>query len=194
MTQAPYEVPDILTRVQWPLTDPIPEMTDGDLLVRPYLPDSDAAALFEALDDPRVWTYIPGGAPATATALASRLTRRLSGGLRASWVIQTAGTVVGTSSFIFDPADDAGIEIGATYLAPRLWGTGINQQTKAMMIEIAYRSGAAWIQFRTDERNLRSAAAILKLGAVEQAARQEQRLRSDGTQRISRFFRLFPPR
>jgi len=43
-------------------------------------------------------------------------------------------------------------------------------------------------------RNLRSSAAILKLGAVEQIPEQEERIRPDGTQRISRLFRLFPPR
>lgn len=180
--------------MQWPLPVSALALTDGDLLIRPYLSDTDAVALFHALDDPKVWAHIPGGAPATPAALADRLARRLSAGLRLTGVIQAAGTVVGTSSYMLDPADEAGIEIGATYLTPPLWGSGINQRAKRLMIDTAYRHGADWIQFRTDERNLRSAAAILKLGAVEQASQQEDWIRPDGTPRISRLFRLFPPR
>jgi RimJ/RimL family protein N-acetyltransferase len=178
--------------MEWPPKVPIPTMRNADLLVRPYAADSDASALFRALDDPRVWEHIPGGIPASAAELATRFARRLSAGLRWTWVIETGENVVGTSSFVFDPADDAGVEIAATYLTPQLWGSGVNQRTKALMIDTAFNIGAAWIQFRTDERNLHSAAAILKLGAVEQPAHHDTWIRADGTGRVSRYFRLFP--
>ncbi|GLH98638.1 GNAT family N-acetyltransferase [Phytohabitans aurantiacus] len=178
--------------MDWPLTLRT-AMVDGDLTLRPYNPVRDAPALFEALHDPIVWQHIPGGAPASATALGTRLARRLTGGLRSTWVIDVAEHVAGTSSFIFDPTDDAGLEIGATYLSPPLWGTDVNRRTKDLMIDAAFACGANWVQLRTDERNARSAAAILKLGATELPARQDRWFRTDGTQRISRFFRLYPP-
>ncbi|MEU4645032.1 GNAT family N-acetyltransferase [Micromonospora sp. NPDC023814] len=166
-------------------------MVDGDVVLRPYNAERDSPYLFRVLDDPIVWLYIPGGAPDSAAALATRFARRLAGGLRSTWVIEVAGDVVGTSSFILDPDDDAGVEIGSTYLLPLLWGSGVNRRAKRLMVSAAFDDGAAWVQFRTDERNLRSAAAILKLGAVELPAREDRWIRTDGTRRVSRFFRLF---
>ncbi|MCL7458316.1 GNAT family protein [Micromonospora echinofusca] len=165
-------------------------MVDGDVVLRPYNAERDFPNLFRVLDDPIVWLHIPGGAPDSAATLATRFARRLADGLRSTWVIEVAGDVVGTRSFLLDPDDDAGVEIGSTYLSPRLWGSGVNRRTKQLMASAAFDDGAASVQFRTDERNLRSAAAILKLGAVELPAREDRWIRTDGTRRVSRFFRL----
>ena len=110
-------------------------------------------------------------------------------------LIRHRGTVVGTSSYLFDEADPAGVEIGATLLAPPVWGTGVNTAAKTLMIDAAFGAGARWVQLRTDERNGRSAAAILKLpGAEEVASRREpQIVRVDGTIRTSRVFRIPAP-
>ncbi|ADG77810.1 N-acetyltransferase domain-containing protein OS=Tsukamurella paurometabola (strain ATCC 8368 / DSM / CCUG 35730 / CIP 100753 / JCM 10117 / KCTC 9821 /NBRC 16120 / NCIMB 702349 / NCTC 13040) OX=521096 GN=Tpau_1179 PE=4 SV=1 [Tsukamurella paurometabola] len=144
--------------------------------------------LFAALDHAAVWQHIPGGAPETPEVMAERL----SGAGRQPLLIDHTGTVLGTSSYLLDPADPGGIEIGATLLTPDAWGTGINSAAKALMIDAAFAAGAQWVQFRTDERNGRSAAAILKLpGAVEIASRREPHIvRSDGTVRTSRVFRI----
>ncbi|MFG3702024.1 GNAT family N-acetyltransferase [Micromonospora sp. NPDC047620] len=168
-------------------------MVDGDMVLRPYSAERDASDLFRVLDDPPVWQHIPGGAPDSAAALATRFARRLADGLRSTWIIEVAGAVAGTSSFVFDPADDAGVEIGSTYLSPPLWGSGANRRAKRLMVSAAFDGGAAWVQFRTDERNLRSAAAILSLDAVELPAREDRWIRADGTRRVSRYFRLSSP-
>ncbi|NLG55302.1 MAG: hypothetical protein GX542_06590 [Rhodococcus sp.] len=63
------------------------------------------------------------------------------------------------------------------------------------MISAAFAAGASRVRLRADERNVRSAAAILKIpGVVEDVPRLDSVwLRSDGTQRTSRFFWIERP-
>lgn len=152
----------------------------------------DAPDLFVALDHDQVWTYIPGARPRTPDELTARLTKVST---QQPLVIRRDGDVVGTSSFHLDPSDPSKIEIGSTLLSPGAWGSGVNTEVKRMMLAAAFGAGAEWVQLRTDERNHRSAAAILKLpGVVEVEPRIEpQWIRADGTVRISRMFRVQRP-
>jgi RimJ/RimL family protein N-acetyltransferase len=97
---------------------------------------------------------------------------------------------VGITSVSFDPQDPAGAEVGGTLLGPRVWGTGVNTEVKRLLLAILFQHGAQWVQLRTDERNVRSAAAIRKLGATDLGLRQEDLVRRDGTRRTSWIFRL----
>ena len=58
-------------------------------------------------------------------------------------------------------------EIGWTWLAPDYWHTGINPDSKYLLLTHAFETlGLVRVQFKTDARNLRSQAAILNIGAV----------------------------
>ena len=80
------------------------------------------------------------------------------------------GSAVGiTCRWRTTPDHPDGAEIGGTLLAPGVWATGVDTEVKRLLLAVLFRHGAAWVQLRTDERNQRSAAAILKLGATEHA-------------------------
>ena len=132
--------------------------------------------------------------PADATALDEVIRSRLAGGYRATFTVRQRGRVVGITSVLFDPDQPKGAEVGGTLLDPNVWGTGLNTQVKRLLLSVIFRHGAEWVQLRTDERNGRSAAAILKLGATELDVRQEHHVRRDGTRRRSRLFRIERPR
>lgn len=110
-----------------------------------------------------------------------------------TFTVLQRGRIVGMTSILFEPTDPQGVEIGGTQLAPRTWGTGVNTRVKQLLIDKIFEQGARWIQFRTDERNGRSAAAIRKLGAVDLGVHQDHRVRRDGTRRASRIFRILAP-
>lgn len=165
-------------------------LTDGSLVLGRMDAHADFGGLFRALSDPRVWAHIPGGPPTDERELEDRMLRRIASDGRISWLIAIDDEPIGTSSFIPNPDDGESIEIGATYLTPSTWGTGVNDRVKRLMIDLAFSSGASWVQFRTDERNARSAAAIAKLGALSTGTRTEDWIRSDGSRRTSRMFRL----
>lgn len=177
--------------MKWPLEFHV-GIGDGVLSLRPYAPD-DASALFTALDDERAWEHIPRAIPSDAAALDAMIQAKLIEGLRTTFIIRRGQRVVGMTSVLFDPADPAGVEVGGTQIDPSLWGTGVNQQAKRLLLTALFIQGAQWVQLRTDERNERSAAAIRKLGARDLGTHQDDRVRRDGTQRRSLLFRIDRP-
>jgi N-acetyltransferase len=177
--------------MEWPIRFPA-EMRSGAVTVRVYDP-ADAAGLFESLADERVWEHMSRGVPADAAVLDDVIRSKLAAGLQATFTVRQDGRAVGITSVLFDPRDPAGAEVGGTLLDPGVWGTGVNAAVKRLLLAVIFGHGARWVQLRTDERNGRSAAAILKLGATDLGIRQEPHVRRDGTSRLSRIFRLDPP-
>ena len=167
-------------------------LSEGEVSLRSYQ-RSDADALFVALSDERVWEHIPRDMPADAAALDAAIRANLEDGDRQTLVIRVGDQVVGTTSVMFDPTDPDGVEIGATQLDPSVWGSGANGAGKRLLLAALFAQGARWVQLRTDERNLRSAAAIRKLGARDLGIRPDRHIRRDGTRRRSHFFRVERP-
>jgi N-acetyltransferase len=73
---------------------------------------------------------------------------------------------VGSSRYLnFEPYHRR-VEIGWTWLAPSAWGTDANTETKLLLMEHAFdRCGMQRVEFKTDARNERTRAALLKIGA-----------------------------
>ncbi len=174
----------------WPI--PAAHLDDSDVSLREYC-SADAEGLFEALRDERAWEHIPRRIPRDFTELDSDMQGKLGVLQRLTFTVRRGGAIVGTTSIFYDQSAPEGVEIGATQFAPAVWGTGVNTRVKQMLVRELFEQGAAWIQFRTDERNVRSAAAIRKLGAANLGVRQDGLVRRDGSVRRSRFFRLERP-
>lgn len=98
--------------------------------------------------------------------------------------------VVGMTHYISpDPANGT-VEIGGTYLAPSLRGTGYNGAMKRLMIDHAFACGFARVEFRIDTRNARSMAAVAKLGAVHEGTLRRNRVTWTGHVRDTAVFGL----
>jgi len=170
----------------------LPEaLSEGDAFLTPFAVGDDVDELYAALTR-AVWEHVPGGAPADPAELRRRMVARISGNppLCRTWLIRHAGAVVGTTSHFVLPEEPDALEIGATYMAPSTWGSGLNARIKRLMIEAARNAGATRIVFQTDERNRRSARAIAKLGALPRGTRLEKIIRPDGSVRTSLLFEL----
>lgn len=98
-------------------------------------------------------------------------------------VIHTAtGRVVGMTRYLYvDPAN-ASREIGGTWYAPAVRRTPVNTECKFLLLCHAFEDlGCERVQFKTDARNLRSQAAIERLGAVREGVlRHHMRLPEGG--------------
>jgi RimJ/RimL family protein N-acetyltransferase len=58
-------------------------------------------------------------------------------------------------------------EIGWTWLERSQWGTGVNIETKYLLLANAFdRAGLMRVEFKTDARNLRVRGALLGIGAT----------------------------
>ena len=86
-----------------------------------------------------------------------------------------SGRVVGTSSFLNIRPDRNTVEIGATFLHPSVRATRINPEAKLLMLRHAFAAATRRVELVTDGRNLRSQAAIAKLGAVREGVLRRDR-------------------
>ena len=87
-----------------------------------------------------------------------------------TFVLFDGDELVGMSSFLGIDLGRQVLEIGGTYHRPRFRGTGFNRRVKDMMLRRAFDCGFRRVEFRVDERNQRSQAAMTKLGAAIIAA------------------------
>lgn len=86
------------------------------------------------------------------------------------------GQVVGMTSYLNLALDRQTLEIGGTFMAPAVRGNGINGRVKRLVLDRAFASGIRRVEFRIDERNGRSQAAVAKLGAVKEGVLRAERI------------------
>lgn len=94
-----------------------------------------------------------------------------AGGSRVAFAVRrlSDGRVVGTTSYLNIRREHRGAEIGSTFYHPEARASAINPECKRLMLANAFDEGALRVDIVTDARNLRSQAAIAKLGAVREA-------------------------
>ena len=107
-----------------------------------------------------------------------------------TFVLFNGEELAGMSSFLGIDEGRQVLEIGGTYYRPHLRGTGFNRRVKAMMLERAFSSGIRRVEFRVDRRNLRSQAAMKKLGAVREGILRADRITWTGHVRDTVLFAI----
>lgn len=102
-----------------------------------------------------------------------------------------AGTLVGTTSLMQADVVNESIHLGSTLYGSRWWGTTVNPECKFLLLRHCFedcRYGRVKIQ--TDVLNVRSTAAITKLGAVREGVIRRDMRREDGTFRDTVVFSI----
>lgn len=103
------------------------------------------------------------------------------------------GRIVGSTRLLDVVEAHKGCEIGWTWYARDVWGTQVNPECKLLLLRHAFETwGALRVQLKTDHLNVRSQAAIRKLGALEEGTLRNHRVRPDGTIRHSVLFSITP--
>ena len=100
------------------------------------------------------------------------------------------GEVVGLSAFIDINAGYRTVEIGCTYYRPDARGGAVNPAAKRLMLEHAFAAGANRVAFQVDQLNLRSQAAMTKLGAVREGVMRNDKITWTGRVRTSAIFSI----
>jgi RimJ/RimL family protein N-acetyltransferase len=99
-------------------------------------------------------------------------------------------TVVGMTAFLGYAAARQTIEIGNTYYAPAVRGTGLNRQAKYLLLDRAFACGIRRVEFRVDDRNDRSKAAVRKIGAKQDGLIRAERITWTGHVRDTALFSI----
>ncbi|MFM6852658.1 MAG: GNAT family N-acetyltransferase [Sphingopyxis sp.] len=111
-------------------------------------------------------------------------------GPRRCYAIMLAGDVVGMTAWIEHGAPGHSIEIGNTYIVPHLRGTGFNRQVKTLMLDHGFARGLMRVAFKVDELNIRSQAAVLKLGCTKEGVARAERVTWTGRIRNTGLFSI----
>ena len=107
-----------------------------------------------------------------------------------TFVLFEGEELVGMSSYLGIDQQRGVLEIGGTYYRPKFRGTGFNRRVKDMMLRRAFDCGFRRVEFRVDERNKRSQAAMTKLGAVREGLLRADRITWTGHVRDTVLFSI----
>lgn len=175
---------------------------DADLVGRlvrltPFTLD-DIPQLERAIRTPEVFAGGYGGGlaglPADAAAFDVYARDYYSAGPSAMpWTVRLRGgpddgLVVGATKLgDLDLANESA-HIGWTAYDPRVWATGVNVETKLLLLGLAFDHGFGRVKLQADARNERSRGAILRLGATFEGVLRRHKPRADGSWRDSAVY------
>jgi RimJ/RimL family protein N-acetyltransferase len=101
---------------------------------------------------------------------------------------QPSGDIVGITRFKSLSREHRKALVGSWY-APIAWGSGCNTEGKLLLLTYGFESlGCLRIEFQVDSRNRRSAAALARMGAVEEGTLRSYIVTGDGYRRDSIIF------
>jgi RimJ/RimL family protein N-acetyltransferase len=164
---------------------------EGRLVALEPLEERHLAGLREAARDPRIWRWMhadSSGDEAFARWFAEALDVGARG-VEAPFAVVVGGEAVGSTRYLTLRPEHAGLEIGSTWYRPDLWGSGVNVESKLLLLEHAFeRLGCRRVEFKTDARNERSRAALAALPAQFEGVFRKHMLVRGGERRDSAWY------
>ncbi len=174
--------------------------------LEPLLPEH-AEALFAAADASRTTyavAFVPKTLDETRAFIAQMMVEEARGASLPFVVRDAQGAVAGTTRYMTIerwewpgpppppvPSGPDALEIGGTWYAERVQRTGLNTEAKLLLCTHAFETlGVRRIAWKTDSRNARSRAAILRLGARFDGILRATRAAPDGAIRDTAYFSM----
>lgn len=146
--------------------------------------DGDAAKL--------AYTSVPGPDIESVEAyIQAALSGYQAGHMQAFAVCRDDGEVLGSTRYYDIDLNTPTLAIGYTYYAARAQRTHVNSACKLLLLGYAFESmGARAVYFHTSHLNLRSQAAIRRLGASLDGILRQHRLHKDGSLRHTHTYSI----
>ncbi|WP_319430374.1 GNAT family protein [Mycobacterium sp. RTGN5] len=164
--------PVILAGAHWVSLEP---------LLDSHVPEITAAAA----DVGELW-FTSAPSPDDAAAWVSRMAAMQAADDGVTYVIRrrSDGAVVGSSSLFHVDAANRRLEIGHTWYSASARRTGVNTETKLVMLSHAFdQLGCVAVEFRTHFFNQVSRTAIERLGAKLDGVLRSHQVLADGSRR-----------
>lgn len=99
--------------------------------------------------------------------------------------------IVGATSFLDIQAHNRALEIGRTWLHPKIWGTQLNTECKYLLLKYCFEElKTIRVQIKTDLTNVRSQKAIEKIGATREGVLRAHIIRENETLRDSVYYSI----
>jgi RimJ/RimL family protein N-acetyltransferase len=170
------------------VTDLGAPLRDGDLRLDPLVEDHRDALRAACAEDLDIW-------PIYATSFDPTHFDQQFDGLRNRigtfpFAVLLDDRLVGMTAFINLVEARQTVEIGNTYYVPAVRGTGVNRRIKTLLLDRAFALGMRRVEFRVDDRNARSKAAVRKLGAQQEGLIRAERITWTGHLRDTALFSI----
>jgi len=153
-----------------------------------------AEGLRAAATDSDMFAWMPVDMASSDAALNAWLTDSLAlaqdgGAVPYAILAADSGRVFGSTRFLELRFEHLRAEIGWSWVTRPAWGTGVNVETKLLLLEHAFeRVGLRRVEFKTDARNARSRGALLALGASFEGILRTHMVVAEGGRRDSAYF------
>jgi RimJ/RimL family protein N-acetyltransferase len=173
--------------------EPVP--LTGELVTLEPLRTDHHDELVDAARDGRLWELWYTSVP-TPDAMRADIAAKLAdqaGGTRLPFTVrrQDTGSVVGMTTYLNAEAEVPRLEIGSTWTARSAQRTGINAESKLLLLTHAFEVlGCIAVEFRTHWHNLQSRTAIARLGAKQDGVLRNHRRMPDGSLRDTVVFSI----
>jgi len=165
-----------------PITTP-PALIGEHLRLLPLTP-AHAPDLLRAASDGELWNLRVTSVPNADTVeayVARALDEQAQGRALAYVVLDAQGEVVGSTRCCQIDWSLPRLEIGYTWYAQRVQRTALNTEAKLMLLQQAFEGfGCVAVELRTHVENLRSQAAIERLGAKRDGVLRQHMRMPDG--------------
>ena len=112
------------------------------------------------------------------------------------WTIINKQTneVLGSTGFLRIDVTNKKLEIGGTWLTPKVWGTKVNLETKYLLLDFCFCDNQiVRVELRTREKNIRSQKAIEKIGGTKEGLLRLDKMNDDGTFRNTILYSIIRP-
>jgi N-acetyltransferase len=168
---------------------------EGRLVVVEPLRRSHTEGLRLAAADAAVWRWMtaPADEPEGFEPWLEAALAAAEEGTEAPFAIllRDSGEPVGSTRFMTLRPEHRGLEIGWTWHARRVWGTGVNVETKLLLLAHAFETlGCMRVEFKTDARNERSRGALEALPARFEGIFAKHMLVRGGEVRDSAYYAI----
>lgn len=151
-----------------------------------------AADLFPYIDVD-MWAGMASERPTSRHALERIFAARITDPAIIPFAVidEETGTVAGTTSLYDYVPEHSRVELGMTFFGRNYWGRNVNAASKLALLTFAFEELLVHrVTLRCDVRNVRSAAAIVKLGASLEGVMRGYRRGNDGTRVDSSVYSL----
>lgn len=132
------------------------------------LNEDDFDGLFHVASDKKIWSQHPDNDRWKREVFLVFFNNAIKSNGAFKIIDNSTGEIIGSSRFYDYNIEEKSIFIGFTFYATKYWGTGINPVVKKLMMEYIFQY-VDKVYFHVGSTNLRSQAALTKIGAKKVA-------------------------
>jgi RimJ/RimL family protein N-acetyltransferase len=165
-------------------------LEDERVLLRPLVQEDAVYLSSYVKDEPALWTYAL--TPITTEQefeqyITTAIEARRSNTAYPFIVFdKLLNKYVGSTRFYDIQSNFSTTQLGYTWYSESTWGTGLNEHCKLLLLEFAFEKiRFERVEFRADNRNKRSIAAMQKIGCTVEGLLRNHLPTSDGSRRDS---------